>query len=119
MELKEFIAETLAQICEGMAAARARTEAAGGKVGPTFSTGVDGLRKAGFETSTSGKPITLVDFDVLVSASSGTSTGGKLSVVTGFLNADTGGASRGEQSIASRVKFRIPMQFPDQDAARP
>lgn len=112
MELKEFISEALAQICEGMTAAAQRAEAAGGKVGPAFSGGVDGLRKIGYEISTSGRPITLIEFDVLVSASSGTGTGGKLAVMTGLLNLETGGTSKGEQATASRIKFKVPVQLP-------
>lgn len=108
MELREFIAETLAQIQEGVDDAikrRSATDGAAGVINPVFGTtmnaaGADHLQK--------------VEFDIAVTVSDKTSGGGK--AVVKVLGVELGGeVSKGaEQSTVSRIKFTVPVIPPVQ-----
>lgn len=111
MELKEFIAEALAQIAGGVVDAQDRVRSGGGFVNPT----VRGAQRDGslFAYLPNGQYVFLVDFDVAISASSGTGTnaGAKLSVVS-LLSLNAGGQSIQSQETISRVRFKVPLALP-------
>ncbi|MEH6451349.1 MAG: hypothetical protein V7765_21990 [Oleispira sp.] len=101
MDVKEFVAATLAQATEAI-----------NENESTFQNGrgeVDGLKKLNM-FSHHGSWVTYVDFDIAVTESSSKEGGAKLSVagVGGF----GGDLSQGTE-VASRVKFRVPIEIKD------
>lgn len=108
MELKEFIAETLVQIQEGVGDAikrRSATYGAAGVINPVFgatmnATGADHLQK--------------VEFDIAVTVSDKATGGGKAGLKV-FSVELSGEVSKGaEQSSVSRIKFTVPVIPPVQ-----
>lgn len=112
MDLKTFVAETLAQIVEGVKEAQPRVSDAGGRVHPQLVGGVaENLMKHKIFVS-SGGYAQFVEFDVAVTATEGTGTKGGVAVVAGILSLGSGGESKNENSASSRVRFMVPLVLP-------
>jgi hypothetical protein len=114
MELKDFVAEALVQIQEGVQEAiarRSQNREATGAISPQFfdfKSAID--PDAGWD-----KYIQKVDFDLAVSASDKKGAEGKGSIKI-FSIADVGGSKTksSETSTVCRVKFTIPIIPPRQ-----
>lgn len=106
MELREFITQTLVQIQQGVQDAIEQQDAAktNGIINPVFSMngrpGRDHLQK--------------VEFDVAVTATDKASGGGKAGIKVFSVELGGEGAKGTEHSVASRVKFTIPVVPPSQ-----
>jgi hypothetical protein len=105
MDLKTFITETLQQICDGIREAQRKegggainAEGAWEGKGHLFSGGGYGI-------------FTRVDFDVAVSAETG--SGGKGSIKVFGVGAE-GGAEH-KTAYANRITFAVPVKLPDGD----
>lgn len=113
MELREFVAETLVQIVEGVQEAQTRTKDHGARVNPHLTTSADLAVKQGILIA-SGSAAQLVQFDVALTAKEGTGTKGGIGVVAGIFTLGSTGQSQAENSSVSRVKFSVPLVLPDQ-----
>ncbi|MBO6892852.1 MAG: hypothetical protein JJ866_12995 [Roseibium sp.] len=109
MELKEFVAETLTQIIDGVKEAQARED------GPNVNAAMSGAEFGGnlVNVGTYGVA-TRVDFDVAVTAESKGGAGAKLSV---FGVGVEGGAGH-TAGTANRISFSVPVRLPDGDSQR-
>ncbi|RCS25832.1 hypothetical protein DUT91_03475 [Phyllobacterium salinisoli] len=109
MELKDFIAETLSQIIEGVREAQARED------GANINAAMGGAEFGGqlVNVGTYGVA-TRVDFDVSVTAETKGGAGAKLAV---FGVGVDGGAGHTAGS-ANRISFSVPVRLPDGDAER-
>jgi len=116
MELKQFVANALVEIIEGVKTAQG-TIADVGEINPS-PKGVtsDYNRKEGtFIVGTSGGDVkigTFVNFDVAVSAVDSKDTKGGISVVSGLINLGTQGTSVESNSMISRIRFQVPIVLP-------
>jgi len=109
MELKEFVAETLSQIIEGVRIAQQSEEGANvnaAMAGADFGGHIVNVGTYGVATR--------VDFDVAVSAETKGGAGAKLSV---FGVGVEGGAGHTAGS-ANRISFSVPVRLPDGDSER-
>ena len=101
MDVKEFVRETLTQITQAVAENES-----------TFQNGdanVEALKKINMFSCVGGW-VTYVDFDIAVTESSSQEGGAKLSIAgVGGMGGDL---SQGTE-VASRVKFRVPIQIKD------
>lgn len=101
MEVKEFVAETLRQATEAILENQS-----------TFQNGrpnIEELKKLNMFSHGRGW-VTYVDFDIAVTESSSKEGGAKLSVAgVGKLGGDLSSGTE----VASRVKFRVPIQIND------
>ena len=128
MELKDFVAITIGQIIDGVLAAQNHAEPLGAFVSPA-----DGNASiAGRIMNRTGEgrwaeipgmgghlhEIQMVEFDVAVTISDGTtSTGG-----VGVAKIVTLGVTRESESSTesvSRIRFKVPIAYPHQGAAKP
>jgi hypothetical protein len=104
MDLKDFIAETLQQICGGVK--QAQSAEGGGAInaegGGAFST-------AGHLFSSAYGTFTRVDFDVAVSAE--TTGGGKGNIRVLGVGVEGGGERK--SAHANRITFSVPVRLPD------
>jgi len=110
MKLKEFINAALSEIVEGVAVARTEVEKFGATVGSDRVYGY--LQDAKVITDGHGRPITYVEFDIALAEASATDTKGGIGVFLGSVGLGSQGASHGETSSHSRIKFSVPIVFP-------
>ena len=109
MELKDFVAETLSQIIEGVRTAQA------GEDGANVNAGMSGANFGGHLVNFGEFGVaTRVDFDVLVTAETKGGAGAKLSVF-GVGVEGGGGHTAGS---ANRISFSVPVRLPDGDRER-
>ena len=111
MNLQDFVKTALVDIVVGVANANAELKQHGSEAGsiPVYGD-VKGLR-----TDNNGKQIQTVEFDVALADSSSTDTKGGIGVLLGAVNLGSHGASRGESSSTSRIKFSVPLVLPGGD----
>ena len=111
MNLREFIAETLSQLVEGVKDAQERASAHGARINPNLTTSAELAVKHGIFIA-SGEAAQLVQFDVALTATEGTETKGGIGVVAGIFNLGSAGQSQAASSMVSRVKFSVPVVLP-------
>jgi hypothetical protein len=116
MELKNFVAESLKNIIDGVAVAQEYAEKKNAIINPDHSSKIDGI--PGFAQLADGD-ITfhyhqIIEFDVAVTTSSETEAkvGGGIFVAAASLGA-TGKDKQGD-TVYSRIKFSIPIELPKQ-----
>lgn len=102
MNLKDFVANTLAEIVEGCKEADSRVAGHGGSVNPLpRGRVIDTL-------SWRGVPLQSVEFDVAVTAAEESEVSGGVKVV----GMRVGGASTESSTSISRVRFAVPLAMP-------
>lgn len=108
MELNEFIANTIVDIYKGIETAKSK---AGKEVIPKNISSSSNLpttiRKEGDNKITS--PISVLDFEVILSENTSDKLGGKLSVIFGYINGSSSGSHGKDISDVTKVKFSIPI----------
>ena len=111
MDLREFIAQTLAQIVEGIGDAQGRVKDRGAIVNPILHTSHEQAGKQGFLRS-GDLFVPIVQFDVALTVVEGTGTKGGIGVFAGAFTLGSSGQSQSESSSVSRVKFSVPITLP-------
>ena len=110
MQLRDFIAESLKQIIDGINEAKIHAEANGARVNPVLQWPG---RDSGFRTEgNSGAPVEPIEFDVAVTVTEGTQTKGGIGVFTGIVGMGSQGQSDSMNSSISRIKFMVPVVLP-------
>lgn len=121
MELKEFVAQALTQITEGVAGAQVNLHSSGARVNPRLRSllpqGEKNFASVGWADGESGNPVLMVKFDVAVTASEGTKTKGGIGVVTGILSLGSTGATDKDNTSATRISFQVPLMLPSHPAS--
>lgn len=108
MNLQDFVKTALVDIVAGVAAARAELKQHGSDAGSIPQYGdIKGLR-----TDNNGKQIQIIEFDVALADSNSTDTKGGIGVLLGAVNLGSQGASHGEKTSTSRIKFSVPLVLP-------
>ena len=110
MNLQEFISTALTEIVAGVAAAGQEAKAHGALIGSMPLYGY--LKEAKIITTEGDRPVSQVEFDVVLAETSGTNTKGGIGVFLGSIALGSQGGSHGEASSHSRVKFSVPIAFP-------
>jgi hypothetical protein len=111
MNLQDFIATALTEIVAGVSAAAKEAEVHGALIGSMPLYGY--LKEAKIVTTEGDRSVSQVEFDVVLAESSGTSTKGGIGVFLGSIALGSQGASQGEATSHSRVKFSVPIAFPN------
>ena len=107
MKLKDFIAESLNEIIDGVIEAQKHYSANGGVINSPDVIGPS----VGTDRHT-GVVAQLVDFDVAVTAAEETETKGGIGVFVGPIGLGSQGKSDSANSSVSRIKFSIPVILP-------
>lgn len=115
MDLKDFVAQTLVQIVDGVAQAQKQTSDRAG-ISPIVASNYDHAATLGFIKTTQGQA-PVVKFDVAISASSGQEgkAGGSIKVLSVFSLGGEATASDSQSSV-SRVQFAVPVVLPGAEA---
>ena len=119
MDLKDFVKETIVQISNGINAANAELKDAEALVNPR-NVGVytkEDYRIYGYldenEDRNFQRIVELVEFDVAVHAREGKETQGGIGITVGAIAVGSRGKSDAAESSDSRIKFKIPVVFPN------
>ena len=110
MELQEFIKTALTEIVSGVAEASDAAASFGGSVGTMKLYGY--VKENKVVTNAKDLPVSMVDFDIALAEVAGTDTKGGIGVYLGAVGLGTQGASHGETSSHSRIKFSVPVVLP-------
>lgn len=115
MELKDFIAETLKQIIDGVKEAQIYASENGGIINPK---GIVIFKESGNSTSYgrlyNGEPAQTIDFDIAVTTQDSIGVKGKIGVFVGAFKAGVEGNDNSVNSSLSKIKFHLPIFLPNQ-----
>ncbi|MGD1046335.1 MAG: hypothetical protein ABR936_13580 [Bacteroidota bacterium] len=117
MELKEFVAETLTQLTQGVKQAQEQVKEIGGKINPFIMPML--IQKQQIDPrililgGNVNETVFMIDFDVAVTVTEGEGIkgGAGINVAAIHLGADTQQTSSNTQQ--SRIKFLIPIVLPN------
>jgi len=112
MNLKEFIAETLVSIIDGVEAAQ--KEKGGLSVNPPVAA-YETDEKHKHLTSLDNELIQMVDFDVALTTTKGTNTQGGIGLMVAGVGLGAKGQTDITDSCVSRIRFNVPLQLPTKD----
>lgn len=115
MELKDFVRESLVQISTGISEASEALKDTDAHINPkNVYVNADNRQNYGrlMRDKTYYPVVELVEFDVVVHASEGTETNGRIGVSIGSIGFGAGGKSQELNKSESRIKFKVPVTFP-------
>ena len=128
MDLKDFVSETLLQIIQGVTEAQKTAMQHGAYINAPDS-GASSLptavKKRDAEYLKIGtndfffREVQVIEFDVAVTATSGTETKGGIGVAAGIIGLGSSGKSDSSSETVNRIKFKIPVVFPHQPGSHP
>jgi len=119
MELKDFVKETLLEISSGVAEAQKEQQST--LINPRVKSQESTSSKLYIAEDGAGRGVRggrildYVEFDIAVTVDKNTETSGKISVLFGAINLNSGGASENKDSSTSRVRFKVPISFSTKD----
>ena len=114
MNLQDFIRTALGEIVAGVAQARDEAKSHGATIGSNQLFGF--VKEAKVVTDDQGRPVSQVEFDIALAEIKGTDTKGSIGVFLGSVGLGSQGASHGETTSNSRIKFSVPIIFPGNGA---
>ncbi len=120
MELHEFISQTLVQISKGIEDANTNLSESQGIVNPrniiiNHSSNADIYAHLSMDNDERRRVVEKIDFDVAVTVTKGTETKGGIGIAVGTIGIGSQGKSDAENVLQNRIKFTIPMAFPNGD----
>lgn len=110
MNLQEFIKTALTDIVAGVAEASVAAKAHGASVGSMKMYGY--VKENKVMTTENNRPIATVEFDIALAEANSKDTKGGIGVYLGAVGLGSQGASHGEASTHSRIKFTVPIVLP-------
>ena len=110
MNVQEFIKTAITEIVAGVSEARDAVAEYGASAGSDKVYGF--VKDNKVMTDASGRQVTLVEFDIALAQADSTDTKGGIGVFLGAISAGSQGASHGESSSQSRIKFNVPVVLP-------
>ena len=119
MDLQSFIKEALVQIAKGIEDAGEALQDSDAIVNPSNVVGTGGDRGTKvYGWLTDNRPESVrravqnIEFDVAVTAASGTETKGGIGIMVGMVVVGSQGKSDASQTSQSRIQFSVPMALP-------
>jgi len=110
LNVQEFVKNAITEIAAGVADARDGLAKYGASAGSDKVYGYTKDNK--ILTDGQGRTVTLVEFDVVLAQADSKDTKGSIGVFLGSFGAGSQGASHGETSSHSRIKFSVPVVLP-------
>ena len=114
MELQYFVTETIKALMQGVENAKETATRLGGRVNPVRSSGTNDADQFGieYEGDPKRRPLTMIDFDIAVTASEQKEkeTGGSIKVWSLSLGGKRSGSDSNQ--TVSRIKFLIGVVLP-------
>jgi hypothetical protein len=118
MELKEFIAQTLIQIIQGVHTAQSQVPEYGGKVNPYFWSLHKEADFIGMTGESGGReqPVTSVNFDVAIMTGDSSESKGGLGIFVGGFGVGAQNQTTESNAQQNRIRFSVPVLLPQQKA---
>jgi hypothetical protein len=109
MELRDFVAETIKQVIDGVVTAQKYATEKGSLVNPPLDFADRGPQMWDRATN---QPVQSISFDVAVTAAEGSKTQGGIAVFTGAFG--IGGKRQSDKSneTVNRIQFSVPIALP-------
>ena len=115
MELKDFVSQSIVQICDGVADARRQKGADVVNPGISMRISDKDLHNRGNLVAERGRIIREIEFDVAVTTSEGTKTKGAIGILVAGLGLGSQGQTDKASGSVSRIKFSVPIAFSPMD----
>jgi hypothetical protein len=118
MDLADFVQTTLRQILEGVSRAQQAAQgqgkhsARGGEVNPSIMYSADHAPKGKYYATTGRNLVHFVQFDVAVTTESADNASGEGKITVLGVGVAGEGSVASKDTIASRIKFEVPITFP-------
>ena len=116
LQLKDFVAQSLIEIIEGVSEAQVRAKQHRAIINPAIETasGAAAYYKNYDSPEEELYRIQMFDFDMAITLSTSKEAKGIIVVVSGILTGGAQGSTTGETSELSRIKFSVPVVLPPQ-----
>jgi len=117
MELNKFVQHSIISIMQGLKGAQEvlKKESCAIVCPKLFNPYKHGNSNQYIGENQDGRGISSIEFDVAVEASKDSEKGGGISVLTGLFGGDAKVNSSQAEKLASRIRFQIPVCYPDID----
>lgn len=117
MELKEYVSETLVQICEGITSAMKKLEGKGVIINPNSTFHSDGQFWIGKYNKTGPveRWVQMIEMNITTTVTEATEGQGGAKINVGFLNAGAGVNDSASEQNTNSIKFTIPVCLPCTD----
>lgn len=114
MELKEYVCQTIVQICQGVKDAQKECAEMGAIVNPDVTIGQDGEYSIPKRPSAVNivRRVQMIDIDATLADSSSDTGGGHLGLGINFMGVKIGGEQSTGNSSTNHVHFSVPVALP-------
>jgi hypothetical protein len=114
MDLQKFITESLVEIMNGLKEAQDGLKDSNARICPKINRAFEtGTKTHLLGWSNKGQGISMIEYDIAVEVTNEGSGGGKISVAMGVINGGGFFGSKKGDKVASRIKFTVPVAYPD------
>ena len=110
LQLRDFVAETIKQVIDGVVAAQKYAGDKDAAVNPSVT--VLAPSQTVLRDADTHNPVQSISFDVAVTASKGTKTQGGIAVFTGMIGLGSKGQSEKSNESVNRIQFSVPISLP-------
>ena len=114
MELKEYVCQTIVQICQGVKDAQKECAEMGAIVNPDVTIGTNGEFCIPKKTSVVNivRRVQMIDIDATLTNSSSDTSGGHLGLSVSFLGVKLGEDQKTGKESTNHVHFSVPVALP-------
>jgi len=113
MQLREFISETIVQIINGIVDSQKQVDSLGAKVNPAMLLNTSRSIGLAGEYSNTKRNVYPIEFDIAVGEAKGDGVKAGIGILSVVLSAGAQSEIKSSQSNESRIKFIVPVVFPD------
>lgn len=113
MDLKDFVAESISSIVQGIVEAQDSATKLGASINPGgLMRDVKNVTDNSIWDNSNSNYAQPISFDIAITAEDSASGGGKVKVLSGLLSGELGGKTGTKNILASRIQFTVPVLFP-------
>ena len=113
MDLKDFVAESIGSIVQGIAEAQSSATKLGASINPGgLMRNAKNVTDNSVWDNSNNNYAQPISFDIAITAEDTASGGGKVKVLSGLLGGEIGGQTGTKSVLASRIQFTVPVLFP-------
>ena len=110
LQLRDFVAETIKQVIDGVATAQQHAKEKNAAVNPKL--GFHAQNEDLLIDHATQQPVQSISFDVAVTATKGSKTQGGIAVFTGMIGLGSKGQSEKSDETVNRIQFSVPVSLP-------
>lgn len=113
MDLKDFVAESISSIVQGISEAQSSATKLGASINPGgLMRNAKNVTDNSIWDNSNNNYAQPISFDIAITAEDSASGGAKVKVLSGLLGGEAGGQTGTKNVLASRIQFTVPVLFP-------